>query len=103
MNMLKSLFGAGNNGAGAMTAQEAHELINSSTPPFIVDVREPQEYQAGHISGAKLIPLANSKRGWMNCPKTAKFYAYVHRAHAVAWRPNASHGRDTPSSICAVA
>ena len=57
MNMLKSLFGAGSGNAGAMTTQEAHALINSSTPPFIVDVREPSEYQAGHIAGAKLIPL----------------------------------------------
>jgi len=26
-------------------------------PPFLLDVREPWEYQAGHVPGARLIPL----------------------------------------------
>lgn len=56
MNMLKSLLGISGK-ISAMTAQEAHALINSSTPPFIVDVREPSEYHAGHIPEAKLLPL----------------------------------------------
>ncbi len=57
MNMLKSLFGGGSGNAGAMTATEAHALINSPTPPFILDVREASEFTAGHIAGATLIPL----------------------------------------------
>lgn len=68
MNMLKSLFGAGS-GISAMSAQEAHALINSSTPPFIVDVREPSEYQAGHIPEAKLLPLGELEARMDELPK----------------------------------
>lgn len=39
-----------------MTAQEAYERINSEEPVVIVDVRRADEYEAGHIPGAILIP-----------------------------------------------
>lgn len=32
-------------------------LLNDGVRPLIVDVREPWEYQMGHVDGAKLIPL----------------------------------------------
>ena len=42
-------------------ADKARELI-SDTPPSemtILDVRQPKEYEAEHIPGAKLIPVAD--------------------------------------------
>ena len=49
-----------NEGDNAMyeqiTAQEAKELMDSSEDFIILDVREQDEFDAGHISGAKLIP-----------------------------------------------
>mgnify|MGYP001217530859 CR=1 FL=1 len=53
MNFLKTIFGSSN----SVDATEAKALISSATPPFILDVRQPDEYRAGHIAGAKLIPL----------------------------------------------
>ncbi|WP_324674146.1 molybdopterin-synthase adenylyltransferase MoeB [Hymenobacter sp. GOD-10R] len=41
-----------------ITAQELQEQLASDTPPFLLDVREPAEYELGHLPGATLIPLA---------------------------------------------
>jgi rhodanese-related sulfurtransferase len=32
-------------------------MLQAENPPVIVDVREPWEYQMGHVAGAVLIPL----------------------------------------------
>ena len=32
-------------------------LLNRSNPPLVVDVREPREFNQGHVPGAQLIPL----------------------------------------------
>ncbi|WP_427915206.1 rhodanese-like domain-containing protein [Ramlibacter sp. MMS24-I3-19] len=44
-------------GAGALTAQGAVQLINREKG-IVVDVSEPQEYAAGHVAGARNVPLA---------------------------------------------
>jgi rhodanese-related sulfurtransferase len=42
-----------------LSAQEVSERLASVTPPFILDVREPQEYtgELGHVASSALIPL----------------------------------------------
>ena len=42
--------------AGSLTAQGAVQLINRERG-VLVDVREPEEYAAGHAIGAKNVPL----------------------------------------------
>ncbi len=37
---------------------DVKERMKSGTPLQIIDVREPYEFEDGHIPGAKLIPLA---------------------------------------------
>ena len=54
MNILKSLFAASGESLDAMSAQAR---IDSDQPLMILDVRQPAEFQSGHIPGAKLIPL----------------------------------------------
>ena len=44
-------------GAGALTAQGAVQLINREKG-IVVDVSEPQEFAAGHVAGARNVPLA---------------------------------------------
>ena len=39
-----------------ITAEEAKEIIDSSEDYIILDVREQDEYDSGHIPGALLIP-----------------------------------------------
>ncbi len=52
MNFFKAVFAS-----NSITAEEAHERIRSEKAPLILDVRRPDEFRAGHIKGAKLIPL----------------------------------------------
>jgi len=42
--------------AGSLTAQGAVHLINRERA-VVVDVREPDEFAAGHVTGAKNVPL----------------------------------------------
>lgn len=41
-----------------LSAKEAYELIKTTKGIMIIDVRTKQEYQSGHISGARSIPVA---------------------------------------------
>ena len=54
MDMFSRMFGPP---VPALNPQELSELLKSATHPLVVDVREPEEYQEGHIAGSKLIPL----------------------------------------------
>ncbi len=54
MQLIKSILGGGGNNVSAADAQS---LINGDNTPFILDVRQPEEYRAGHIAGSRLIPL----------------------------------------------
>jgi len=56
MNFLKSILGGGVESMSALEVQAA--LKDKASAPFLLDVRQPDEYQDGHISGAKLIPLS---------------------------------------------
>jgi len=67
MAFLKSLFSP--NAMRSVSAQEAHELLNSSQPPFVVDVRQPDEYRNGHIAEAKLLPLGELASRMAELPK----------------------------------
>ena len=40
-----------------VSAEEAYKLINDNKEIFILDVRTKDEYDGGHIPGAKLIPV----------------------------------------------
>jgi rhodanese-related sulfurtransferase len=43
--------------AGSLSAQGAVQLINRQRA-VVVDVREPEEFASGHVTGAKNVPLA---------------------------------------------
>lgn len=52
--ILKKLLGT----AGyRIDAHELHARLSEKPPPFVVDVRRRDEFTAGHVPGAKLIPL----------------------------------------------
>jgi rhodanese-related sulfurtransferase len=46
--------------SGSLTAQGAVQLINRERA-VVVDVREPEEFAAGHMTGAKNVPLDQLK------------------------------------------
>lgn len=67
MNFLKILFGA--SGAASVTVAEARQRLESSQPPFVLDVRQPDEFRSGHLYNAALIPLDELPRRMHELPK----------------------------------
>jgi len=49
---------------------------DSSVPFAFIDVRTPGEFAAGHIKGAKLIPLAELEQRISEIPKDKQVYLY---------------------------
>ncbi len=66
MNLFKSLFSSAV--VNSISASEAKARLDEKTPLFILDVREPEEFRAGHIPGAKLIPIGELGRRMSELP-----------------------------------
>ena len=54
MGLFGNLFGGG----GGLTAEQAKAEMDSGKEYTLLDVRNPDEYKAGHIPGAQLMPLS---------------------------------------------
>ncbi len=48
---------------------EAQKKLNQKPKPYLLDVRQPEEYRTGHIPGAKLIPLGELRARIDELPK----------------------------------
>ena len=66
MGFFSKLFGAA---APSLTAAEVDEKLKFGKHPLILDVRQPDEYRQGHITGAKLIPLNELHRRMKELPQ----------------------------------
>lgn len=53
----------------AIGVQELRSRLQAQPRPFLLDVREPWEYAAGHVPGAQLIPLGELERRVLEVPK----------------------------------
>lgn len=67
----------------------------------LVDVREPDEYAAGHIDGATLMPLGTVEANYSKLPKDAKLVVYCRsgKRSAKAVSILQSHGYDRAVSM----
>ncbi|RSK37467.1 molybdopterin-synthase adenylyltransferase MoeB [Hymenobacter metallilatus] len=63
-------------GVRSISAVELREQLISARPPFLLDVREPQEYASGHLPGATLLPLSALEKGVANLPKQHPVVVY---------------------------
>ena len=66
MGFLSKLFGPS---VPTITAAELNEKLKFGKHPLVLDVRQPDEFRTGHISGAKLIPLNDLHRRMGELPK----------------------------------
>lgn len=66
MGFLSNLFGPS---VPTITASELNEKLKFGKHPLVLDVRQPEEFRTGHISGAKLIPLNELQRRIKELPK----------------------------------
>jgi rhodanese-related sulfurtransferase len=66
MSLLSSLFGGV---VPTVSVFDLHEKMKAGKPPFILDVRQPEEFRISHIAGAKLIPLGELDRRIKELPR----------------------------------
>ena len=66
MGFLSSLFGPS---VPSITAEELNEKLKFGKHPLVLDVRQPDEFRTGHITGAKLIPLNELYKHMKELPK----------------------------------
>jgi len=59
MNLLNSFFGEQ---VPTINVHELRQELQNEKPPFLLDVRQPEEFRMSHIAGAKLIPLGQLAR-----------------------------------------
>ncbi len=56
----------------------AHKKLAQKPKPFLLDVRQPEEFRAGHIPGAKLIPLRELPTRLKELPKNQEIIVVCH-------------------------
>ena len=54
------------------------ERLKAAPAPFLLDVREPWEYRAGHVPGAELIPLGELEQRVNEVPRDRAVLAICH-------------------------
>ncbi len=78
MNLFKQLFGGSAVSVPAVNPREARELLKGKQPPFLLGVRQPAEYHAGHITGATLIPLGELRVRAEELPQDREILCVCH-------------------------
>ena len=58
-----------------------HGLMAAGVHLKIVDVRQPEEFNQGHIQGAVLMPLGGLSSTYAALPKTGKLVVYCRSGH----------------------
>lgn len=66
MGFLSNLFGPS---VPTITVAQLNEKLKFGKHPLVLDVRQPDEFRTGHITGAKLIPLNELHRKIKDLPK----------------------------------
>ncbi|WP_033370665.1 molybdopterin-synthase adenylyltransferase MoeB [Hymenobacter norwichensis] len=56
-------------GINAISAADLYQQLDSEHAPFLLDVREPHEFTAGHLPGATLLPLGSLEKGVASIPR----------------------------------
>ena len=81
MDLIASLFGKPVN---RISPSEAHRKLAQSPKPFLLDVRQPEEYRSGHIPGARLIPLSTLHNRLRELPKNQEIICICHSGNRSA-------------------
>ena len=65
----KNLGALGEAGAAVTNNAELKQKMDAGEQPFVLDVREPNEYQINRIAGSTLIPLGELPRRYQELPR----------------------------------
>ncbi len=66
MDLIRKMFGSP---VAGVSAQEAKSRMGQKNKPYLLDVRQPEEYRSERIQGAKLIPLGELEKRMHELPK----------------------------------
>ncbi len=93
MNFLSNMFGSA---IPNLDASAAKEKLAAKPKPFLLDVRQPEEYREGHIPGATLIPLGELQQRLQELPRDRQIICVCHSGNrsSSATRLLASAGYD---------
>src|SRR5512133_3627277 len=61
-----------------VSSTEAQKKLSQKQKPYLLDVRQPEEFRSGHISGAKLIPLGDLRSRMNELPKNQEIVVVCH-------------------------
>ena len=64
-----------------ISVQEAFDLLKTTNPPLLVDVRQSIETQAGLIAGAVLIPLTEFGKRYQELPRDRQILTICRSSH----------------------
>jgi len=64
--------------AAGISPTELKAMLESDSPPLLVDVREPWEFGFARIEGAQLLPLGELQDGTPNLPQDRPIVVYCH-------------------------
>lgn len=64
-----------------LSALELQEKLKNGKQPFLLDVRQPEEFRSGHIAGAKLIPLGEMSHRFHEVPKDREIVCICASGH----------------------
>lgn len=56
--------------------REFAQTVMSAKKGYLIDVREPHEFQGGHITGAVNIPLSRLGEKWSSIPRDKELFLY---------------------------
>jgi len=80
-----------------LEARDLQTLIKKKQRFFLIDVRQPDEFAAGHIDGAILMPLDKLPNTYRQIPKGVKLVVYCRSGHrsaeAVAFLRDHGYGK----------
>ena len=75
MNLLSNFFDPS---VPNLDASAAKEKLDADPKPFLLDVRQPEEYREGHIAGATLLPLGELGRRLKELPRDRPIIVVCH-------------------------
>jgi sulfur-carrier protein adenylyltransferase/sulfurtransferase len=61
-----------------VTVEELAREMSGGLPPVLIDVREPYEWEIGHIEGARLVPLGDLRKRLGELDPHARIVTYCH-------------------------
>ncbi|AYA36139.1 molybdopterin-synthase adenylyltransferase MoeB [Hymenobacter oligotrophus] len=64
---------------GSIKPRELQQLLQTGQAPYMLDVREPDEYELCHLPQATLLPLSHLADGVAMLPRQGNIVVYCHR------------------------